>query len=154
MYTNWKREIIQFSLESFFLLASFFFFLSVTNDKHLPNHTMFSKYIIHVTFVLENVGFTFQQEIKALKVFINRVRSTSALCHVNFHQKIVEELSLFLRLILKMIAAFSAAALLFHNTLQFSFQGKSILIFIFSRWLSDKRIGNLTKEHSKFVATL
>lgn len=95
MYTNWKREIIQFSLESFFLLASFFFFLSVTNDKHLPNHTMFSKYIIHVTFVLENVGFTFQQEIKAFKVFINRVRSTSALCHVNFHQKVVEELSLF-----------------------------------------------------------
>lgn len=60
----------------------------------------------------------------------------------------------FLRLILKMIAAFSAAALLFHNTLQFPFQGKSILIFIFSRWLSDKRIGNLTKECSKFVATL
>lgn len=72
---------------------------------------MFSKYIIHITFALENFELTFQQKIQVFKAFVNRAESDSALCPVNFHQKMVEAWGLLGGLILKTVTAFSTVVL-------------------------------------------
>lgn len=38
----------------------------VRSDKHFPKYTIFAKYVIHVAFVWENSGFTFEPEIQTL----------------------------------------------------------------------------------------